>query len=423
MKKVLSFVLAFFLFLVIPSKAFAQSCTIEYSWTGGGTHTIEQNFETDPVHSDITLPFYLPITFTIRLNNISPEDCGGEGDGKYFVQFEKSRTGSADFGGPIYMNSCNGNTASLVVAPTFTAEAFSDGLDEDLQPTRGIRLRVQQDHRGGLYSPDDKECWIEFGLSRDNYFQEHRQEGNCEYPVTCGGGTGKQLCVGQLLPNPDRSQFNPSEFTCQGPTEEGGVNVASGESFCTQCQICNVTCYPGCESNQFNEDGSENPFYASECADNLQPICGNDICEAGEGTTAISWNGGTQNECDQDCTNPGVPYEICNQLAEGPAKESCLTCSRDNSGIWTAVGCIQVEEDLLLGTIVTIAVGMAGGVALLMILSAGFMFTTSQGDPKKTSEAKELMTSAVVGLLFIIFSVSVLQLIGMEILKIPGFGG
>ena len=50
------------------------------------------------------------------------------------------------------------------------------------------------------------------------------------------------------------------------------------------------------------------------------------------------------------------------------------------------------------------------------------MFTTSQGDPKRASEARELITSAVLGLVFIIFSVTLLQFIGVTVLHIPGFG-
>jgi hypothetical protein len=72
---------------------------------------------------------------------------------------------------------------------------------------------------------------------------------------------------------------------------------------------------------------------------------------------------------------------------------------------------------------IQIGLGLAGGIALLMIIAAGFLLTTSQNDPKKVTEAKELVTSAVIGLLFIVFSVTILQFIGVTILRIPGFGG
>lgn len=91
-------------------------------------------------------------------------------------------------------------------------------------------------------------------------------------------------------------------------------------------------------------------------------------------------------------------------------------------GIYTAVGCIGADSESIVTSLVRIGLGIAGGIALLMILAGAFLFTTSQGDPKQASQAKELITSAIMGLLFVIFSVTILQFIGVTILQIPGFG-
>lgn len=137
------------------------------------------------------------------------------------------------------------------------------------------------------------------------------------------------------------------------------------------------------------------------------------------------------------CSNPipvdpsqTIPYELCNQIKDPTAFQECKTCSergggnvRDPGGIWTAIGCIDRNPESIIVTLITIGIGMGGGVALLMILIAGFMLTTSQGDPKRTGEAKEMVTAAVIGLVFVIFSVTILQFIGVTVLRIPGFGG
>jgi hypothetical protein len=73
-------------------------------------------------------------------------------------------------------------------------------------------------------------------------------------------------------------------------------------------------------------------------------------------------------------------------------------------------------------TLMTLGLSLAGGAAILMILGAAFTLATSQGEPKRTGEAKDMLTSAIIGLLFIIFSVTILQFIGQGILQIPGFG-
>ena len=121
-----------------------------------------------------------------------------------------------------------------------------------------------------------------------------------------------------------------------------------------------------------------------------------------------------------------TPFQLCAQINDPAQYSSCVECAGGAegvaSGVWTAVGCIPTNATSIVQSLIKIGLSVAGGVALLMILAAGFIFSTSQGDPKRTNEAKELMTSAIIGLLFIIFSVTMLQFIGVNVLRIPGFG-
>ena len=94
-------------------------------------------------------------------------------------------------------------------------------------------------------------------------------------------------------------------------------------------------------------------------------------------------------------------------------------CGSDE--IDTAIGCIPInDQNSLAGFFLRWAIGIGGGVAFILIIVAGFQMTTSSGDPKKLQASKELLTSAIGGLLLLIFSVVLLQLIGVEILQIPG---
>ena len=100
------------------------------------------------------------------------------------------------------------------------------------------------------------------------------------------------------------------------------------------------------------------------------------------------------------------------------------TCSTNSGkGIDTAIGCIPIENsNALIGFILRWAIGIGGGVAFLLIIVAGFQITTSAGNPDKVKAGQELMTSAIAGLLLLIFSVFVLNIIGVDILGLPGFG-
>ena len=126
-------------------------------------------------------------------------------------------------------------------------------------------------------------------------------------------------------------------------------------------------------------------------------------------------------QCNEDLTRSSR-YELCSQIDESaPEYQSCADCF-SNDGIWTAVGCIPSNPNDVIKVIITIGLALGGGVVLVMILAGSFMLSVSQGDPNKTKEAKEIITSAIIGLLFVIFSVTILQFIGVEILHIPGFG-
>lgn len=98
-------------------------------------------------------------------------------------------------------------------------------------------------------------------------------------------------------------------------------------------------------------------------------------------------------------------------------------CEDGAQNINTAIGPINVcDINSFTGSILKLGIGLGGGIAFLLMLVAVFMIMTSAGDPKRLQAGQELITSALMGLLLIIFSVFLLQFIGMDILKIPGFG-
>lgn len=127
-------------------------------------------------------------------------------------------------------------------------------------------------------------------------------------------------------------------------------------------------------------------------------------------------------QCNEDL-DANSSYELCKQInTSTPQYGACMDCfSKD--GVWTAVGCIPNNPQGVIKAVVTIGLGLSGGVVLIMILVGAAMLSVSQGDPNKTKEAQEIITSAIIGLVFIIFSVTILQFVGVSVLRIPGFGG
>jgi hypothetical protein len=130
-------------------------------------------------------------------------------------------------------------------------------------------------------------------------------------------------------------------------------------------------------------------------------------------------------------------YDLCLNIPKNdPAHEKCRKCvnpsgkldqyGRDiidpnNAGTYTAVGCIPTSTIGVTTSLIQIAVGLAGGFALLLIVYGAFQLSLAAGDPKGAQAGKDTISGAVIGLLVILFSVVILNIIGVDILRLPGF--
>jgi len=100
----------------------------------------------------------------------------------------------------------------------------------------------------------------------------------------------------------------------------------------------------------------------------------------------------------------------------------------DVDEIQTALGCINTNflpttnnpGGSFITSVLRLSVGLGGGIALLLMLYGTFIVTTSAGIPDKLKAGREIITSAIVGLIFIILSIFLMQLIGVSILGLPG---
>ncbi|OGG14891.1 hypothetical protein A2773_01320 [Candidatus Gottesmanbacteria bacterium RIFCSPHIGHO2_01_FULL_39_10] len=152
------------------------------------------------------------------------------------------------------------------------------------------------------------------------------------------------------------------------------------------------------------------------------------------------------NEC-QECIrckmliSPTAPPDfgaICKQVSkDADTLDKCLKCVNPpakpsdqtppnppgESGIWTAIGCIPTDPVRIINEKILGAAGLgiAGGIAFLYFLFGAFKVLTSMGNAEAINEGKEIMVSSISGILLIIFSVLILQIIGVDLIKIPGF--
>jgi hypothetical protein len=102
--------------------------------------------------------------------------------------------------------------------------------------------------------------------------------------------------------------------------------------------------------------------------------------------------------------------------------QKCSQCINSGEGFYTAIGCIPLNISTFISYLLTTGIGVAGGIALLCIMYSAFRMQTSMGNAEAIKKAQESMTACITGLIVIIFSVLILKIIGVDILRIPGFG-
>lgn len=87
----------------------------------------------------------------------------------------------------------------------------------------------------------------------------------------------------------------------------------------------------------------------------------------------------------------------------------------------TAIGCIDTSPTGFAQKLLTLSIGIAGGIAFLMIILGALQVQTAAGNPEKMNQGREIIEGAIIGLLIIVLAIFILKIVGVNILSIPGF--
>ena len=116
----------------------------------------------------------------------------------------------------------------------------------------------------------------------------------------------------------------------------------------------------------------------------------------------------------------------CNQAVNPtPADwDQCNICISQPRSYWTVLGCLSTDPSgaPFVKSILTVVFAVSGGLAFLSVLMGSVTVLTSAGDPLRLRAGKDMLTNSLMGLFLIIFSIFLLRVVGVEILRIPGFG-
>lgn len=82
----------------------------------------------------------------------------------------------------------------------------------------------------------------------------------------------------------------------------------------------------------------------------------------------------------------------------------------------TALGSIPTNATDFAGKILTIAISLAGGIALIIMVRGAIKILMAAGDPQKINDGRDMIVGAIAGLMFLIFSVLILKFLGKDFL-------
>ncbi|MDP1743809.1 MAG: pilin [Candidatus Amesbacteria bacterium] len=145
------------------------------------------------------------------------------------------------------------------------------------------------------------------------------------------------------------------------------------------------------------------------------------LFRTGDPPTIPAATTGTYKQPDADPQNKNA----CSYLMSIPDPDSfekCDDCMKEGH-VWTSLGCIKAADPYaFVGQIITWAVVLGAGLATAIIGFQGLQIVMSGDDPKKVKASQEAITAAISGLLLIVFSIMLMNILGIKVLNITNLG-
>jgi hypothetical protein len=228
-------------------------------------------------------------------------------------------------------------------------------------------------------------------------------------------GAAFRCCANNSKWDPASGCANGSAYVCLN--NQRCTNAFNGEQVCTQKPTGG-----GSLSNQCCNFGDPDVTFDAATKQCIRTTVDGNGKPVGSGATATLCQTG------QECVRSGyVPGDISRSFYScSTTYSSTVNCGNGSDPnqrcVNTAFGIINTDPGAFITQIVRVGLGIGSGIALALIIFGSFKIVTSQGSPDALGEGKEIITSAIIGLIFMILSVSLMQILGVDILGLGGFG-
>ena len=220
--------------------------------------------------------------------------------------------------------------------------------------------------------------------------------------------------------NPDCS----GAFTCVPSGSCSGTGQYSNDNFCpTEGDVCCYTASQNCNCTSNGGKCSEVDPSTSLViyTETLIYSCDDNSCIGGAGDRA-SWSCWVPRN--ENCGYIGHACCAGRICYEGYAYEGNMQQCQCNSVdvappppemVYTGPIIESLEE--ILGPVTKMLYYGGLAIGVFFIILSGYKLMASQGDPQRTKEAQEQLTAAIVGIIFILLSVSIIRVIISQILN------
>lgn len=173
-----------------------------------------------------------------------------------------------------------------------------------------------------------------------------------------------------------------------------------------------------CTSKAFNSSTS------STKSVNCRP---NQVCKP-DPTSRIEF-GAVQNNAELfagvECVAGSSSGAGSGQRPPEPPAPPCAVDPKTTGGkclsVITAFGPVATNPEQFITRFFGILLAASGAMAILLIMRAGYQIMTARGNAEGIQHGRERLVAAIVGLMFLIFSFVLLQVIGVDLLRLPTF--
>lgn len=153
----------------------------------------------------------------------------------------------------------------------------------------------------------------------------------------------------------------------------------------------------------------------------------NSLCLAGGEADFLTDQNGTVTGCQcvpqiGEAASQVIEDRMCGKYFETTTsneeseKNKCIKCAQ-SFGYWSSIGCVPLNiSQFVSGFVLNIGIGIGGLAALLCLIINSLRLQMSRGDSAKLQKVRENVTSCILGLVLILFSIVILRLADISIL-------